>query len=128
MHDKSGLMIAQMSQDNYHDYCLPPRAAWTKVEGVFIVFARNATQTVTVCKYLLVQKHVIFSGKMNIESESFSPTESVKHRRPKVMQSKIKEGSRWALHLFFSFWLTLETCCCCSELFANSLFCITRSN
>lgn len=52
---------------------------------------------------MVVQKHVIFSEKMNRESESFSPTESVKQSRSKVMQSEIKEeDSRWALHLCFS--------------------------
>lgn len=61
-------------------------------------------------------------------SESFSPMEEVKQSRTKVMQSEIKEAdSRCALHLFFSFWLILEACCC-SVLFANSLFCVTRSN
>lgn len=103
MHDKSGLMIAQMSQDHRCDDGSPPCAARTKVEGIFIVFARIARQTGTICRHMVAQKHIIFSEKMNRVRESFSPTESVKQNGTKVMQSEIKEDdSRWALHLCFS--------------------------
>lgn len=103
MHDKSGLMIAPMSQDRRCDDGSPPCAAWTKVEGIFLVLAWNTTQTGTICRHLVAQKHIIFSEKMNRVRESFSPTESVKQNRTKVMQSEIKEeDSRWALHLCFS--------------------------
>lgn len=38
MHDKSGLMIARMSQDQPWDHCSPPRAARTAVKGISTVF------------------------------------------------------------------------------------------
>lgn len=66
-------------------------------------FHSICTESHTNRNYLVAQKHVIFSEKMNRESESFSPTESVKQSRTKVIQSEIKEeDSRWALHLCFS--------------------------
>lgn len=100
MHDKSGLMIAQTATViTVGLFVLPGQ----KLEAFFFfsqLFARLAAQTVTVCRHSVAQKQVIFSEKMNRESESFSPTESVKQSRTKVMLSEIKEkDSRRALHL-----------------------------